>query len=561
MGMKRYNRLDALAFLAVCVCLLPGVAGAIEAEGPALVPEGGVHVDLVQPMTPGLQVPGAEIPGAAQLNIPAGISAVEAAPSPAQIPVMPAAVSAPQAAAVEAAVALSPAAGMDAAPQAEPAPKGQAAVLGEAMSLGAAARQSAETGDMTRVQSASKMTFDSQKTAGSAETPAVEAMSADGAVDQAPVEGRLQPSAPQAKAAAAPERSPYEALTGTWRKISGDGYADEIQITASGNSVMVTDARGYGYSFTNINEGPSDHGVWKGNLLAPGGTVTGETTTRFDGRRLESVSNRYETHWVRIPTDLVERRSLELKDGQLIEQSESTLMRKAFFYFGPYAVKSGINTSNLADPNRPLQTAVYERLSAPSAASQGGGSATATAGQPTQGSSSTLSRLRRVIAGAALAMVPATQALAATGQEAAKQGGAHGAALLGGLIGMALAGLFGWARRDKSSGGGYIDLTGLFNAMKVAAYGLGGGLIGAIAATAITHPAGGGIGFHPGMATLAAVVRGAIGFGIGGFIGWELRDRSSGGGYFDFTGLFNAVKVIGLGLVGAVLGAISVGLL
>jgi hypothetical protein len=371
------------------------------------------------------------------------------------------------------------------------------------------------------------------------------------AASRASDEGGLKPAAPAASKAASLSQSGLRIFAGTWRNVSGPG-SDRMKTTATQDGVQVRYGSSfeYGYGFWNVNAAPVVSSPWRGNALAPGGLVTSETTTRFSGSKIEQISVRTETHWVRIPNRLVETRALEVRDGRLIETSESTLYRKLFFYFGPYTVKTRINTTNLADPARPLTTTVYEREGAPAGGSQASESSSQSAAAASQPGA--LSGASSKGAALAYAAVPA---LAAAGS--APHHGA-GAAALGAVVGFVALGLVGWARRDKSSGGDF-NFTPLFNAIRVAIYGLGGAAVAAVAATAVTHPGGLAFAFHPGAATLRSAAGAAAGFAAGAALGWAERDKNSGGD-FGFGILFNGIKMLIFGLIGAVLGAVGAAL-
>ncbi|HXT01898.1 MAG TPA: hypothetical protein VN915_14580 [Elusimicrobiota bacterium] len=400
------------------------------------------------------------------------------------------------------------------------------------------------------VETALSRGFDqSAERTGDAAEPVLSRETAAGSVSD---EGGLKPASPAAKTpASAPAEASPAVFTGTWRKVSGPGF-DRVRVAASQNGVQVRYGASfqYGYNYSGVNAGTAHDAPWRGGVLAPGGLVTRETTTRFTGTKLEEISVRTETHWVRIPNRLVETRSLEVRDGRLIETSESTLYRKAFFYFGPYSVKTRINTTNLADPARPLTTTVYERETA----AQNGAPASETAQvPPAPPAPGALARASAGLSAAGLAY--AVPALAAAGQAPHHEAAA---AALGAIAGFVAMGLVGWARRDKSSGGDF-NFTPLFNAIRALIYGLGGAAAAAVAATAISRPAGLAFAFHPGAATLRAAIGAAAGFAAGAALGWARRDKNSGGD-FGFGILFNGIKMLIFGLIGAVVGAVGAGL-
>lgn len=474
---------------------------------------------------PGLQAP-ALVPAQAALTPAAAAMAGPAAPAAAAItPELKAAAPAPAAAAVETKTSA----------------VGAAAVLAAGIE-----RARAQDDVATELNRA----FDRSETrSAGADEPVLgrgAAASRDGG------EVGLKPSAPAAEKAAAPSPSALQVLAGVWRKVSGPGF-DRVKTTASQDGVQVRYGSSfeYGYGFSNVNAGVVADSPWRGSAIAPGGLVTRETTTRFSGSKIEQVSVRTETHWVRIPNRLVETRTLEARDGRLIETSESTLYRKVFFYFGPYTVKTRINTTNLADPARPLTTTVYEREGAPASGPQAA-SATDSQSAPAPARPGAPSSASTKLAATAYA-VPA---LAAAGQAAPHHAAA---AAIGAIVGFVALGLVGWARRDKSSGGDF-NFTPLFNAVRVVIYGLGGAAVAAVAATAVTHPGGLAFAFHPGAATLRSAAGAAAGFAAGAALGWARRDKNSGGD-FGFGILFNGIKMLIFGLIGAVVGAVGAGLI
>lgn len=169
-----------------------------------------------------------------------------------------------------------------------------------------------------------------------------------------------QPSSAKASPADKPESTPLEILSGTWRKVSGKGVGGlEVATTKAG--VQLSDRHGWVYQFSGINGPAVADRAWHGSGIAPGGRVTAAETTRFNDAKLEWLRVRTERPMLGIPTQLVTRYSLALRDGLLVQETETTLYRKAFFYFGPYNTRTSINTTNLVDPERPKETTVYER--------------------------------------------------------------------------------------------------------------------------------------------------------------------------------------------------------
>ena len=170
-----------------------------------------------------------------------------------------------------------------------------------------------------------------------------------------------RPQGSRAAAAGTSEASPEDILSGTWRRVSGKGV-EHLAVTSTKAGVRLGDRQGGGYEFSGINGPEVADRPWHGSRIAPGGRVVLVETTRFDDAKLEWRSVRTETPMLWIPTRLVTRYSLALRDGRLIQEREATLYRRAFFYFGPFNTKTSINTSNLVDPERPLERTVYERV-------------------------------------------------------------------------------------------------------------------------------------------------------------------------------------------------------
>lgn len=545
-----------------CLLILVGPARAVDtADAP--VPDAGARgVGAAVPgvgQLPALSVPAIEsVPGADISQVPQAGAAAEASLG-GLVPAAAAALAAPRAQGAAVGPEIKAAAGLPAAPKAAPqaqaAKPGQAAALRQAQGVSAAAAQDEAGG--RRAAQASDRLFDNLE-GGRLGADAPVAGSETGA-GQAP---RLAPASSREAPgrAAAPAAPPYAAFAGIWRKVSGQGSIDRIKVTASPDQVSISWGPSFGYGtggFSRINAGTIQDEPWRGNAAAPGGLVTRQTVTTFSSGVLSSRSERTETHWVRIPNRLVETHSLELRDGRLIETSQSVLYRKLFFYFGPYSVKTRINTTNLADPVQPKTVTVYEREPAARGGSSGGSQAEASGSRQAAPGAAAGGLLSRAFAAAAPMLAVATPALASTAGGAAHAG--LGATALGALIGFVGAGLIGWLRRDKQSGGDIgAGFVVLFNLIKTALYGLAGGVLGAIAATAVHHTGGWGVAVHPGAATVKALVGGAAGFAAGAAAGWLRRDKDPGGDYgAGFAILFNVIRMALYGLGGAVVGAIA----
>ncbi len=231
-----------------------------------------------------------------------------------------------------------------------------------------------------------------------------------------------------------------------------------------------------------------------------------------------------------------------------VHRASSARVLRAAAAFAPQARRSAGARADL----KPALDAMFDRARAgrrdASAVSEGPRSAWRPRG--------VLARFGGRVAGVAAGLsAAAAPALAATSPAASAH---HGdpAVLVGAVAGLILAGIIGYSRRDKSSGGDY-NFTPLFNALRTGGYALGGAIVGAVMATLVHHP--GGFHLALGAATGAVLARAGIGAAAGGLLGWLRRDKSQGG-EFDFTGLFNAIRILGYGLVGAVLGAVSVAL-
>jgi len=155
-----------------------------------------------------------------------------------------------------------------------------------------------------------------------------------------------------------------KALEGAWRLVSGNG-PKLIELAVKGDAVQLRwpeMSYNSGYDFSNINGPAIVDKPWRGNLDAPGGLVTGETTTTFKDGKLEMRSVRTETHVISLPEQVVTTKSLEVQGNRLIQTEEMALYRKLFFYFGPYCVRTTFNTTNLDSSNFGESTAVYERV-------------------------------------------------------------------------------------------------------------------------------------------------------------------------------------------------------
>ena len=178
----------------------------------------------------------------------------------------------------------------------------------------------------------------------------------------------LQAAAPSAEegvpVAVPPSVNSLDIFSGTWRKVSGNG-PDLIRLSVKGGQVQYRWGGShfdYGYDFSNINGPTVVDAPWRGNFLAPGGTVTGETTTAFENGKLVTRHIRTETHLIRIPERLVTTKSLEIQGNRLVHTEEAVLYRRLFFYFGPYSVRTSFNTTNIASPVSYKSTTVYERI-------------------------------------------------------------------------------------------------------------------------------------------------------------------------------------------------------
>jgi len=158
--------------------------------------------------------------------------------------------------------------------------------------------------------------------------------------------------------------NPLKALEGAWRLVSGNG-PKLMELVVKGDAVQLRwpeMSYNSGYDFSNINGPAIVDKPWRGNLDAPGGLVTGETTTTFKDGKLEMRSVRTETHVVSLPEQVVTTKSLQVQGNRLIQTEEMALYRKLFFYFGPYSVRTTFNTTNLDSSNFGKSTAVYERV-------------------------------------------------------------------------------------------------------------------------------------------------------------------------------------------------------
>ncbi|HVA67078.1 MAG TPA: hypothetical protein VNK24_09185 [Elusimicrobiota bacterium] len=155
-----------------------------------------------------------------------------------------------------------------------------------------------------------------------------------------------------------------KALEGAWRLVSGNG-PKLMELVVKGDAVQMRwPEMGYntGYDFSNINGPAIIDKPWRGGVLAPGGLITGETTTTFKDGKLVMRNVSTETHAIRIPEQVVTTKSLEVQGDRLIQTEEMALYRRLFFYFGPYSVRTTFNTTNLDNSNFGKSSAVYERV-------------------------------------------------------------------------------------------------------------------------------------------------------------------------------------------------------
>ncbi|MDE2141775.1 MAG: hypothetical protein KGJ84_05125 [Elusimicrobia bacterium] len=306
-------------------------------------------------------VTGVSVAGFAPLAPPASLNAAVApidaefsAPAPAPTP-----------AAAAAAVAVpAPATAPTAASWPKETPAGTAGRAGLARPISAALGRfpaADSPRDMSRDVENSRRLFDGGAGAGDASASTPE--------EGADVAARVRLGVPSTAARASAPTSPMESaasettgiFSGTWHKISGYGD-DQVKVINSGAGVRVDGEKYTLASFWNINGPTLNDEPWRGSLEAPGGLVTRAQTTSFSGGKLEWRSVRTVTHAFLWPNQFVERRSLVLRGGNLVMKTESTLYRRKFFYFGLFNTRTRVNTTNLADPERPKQTTIYERV-------------------------------------------------------------------------------------------------------------------------------------------------------------------------------------------------------
>jgi hypothetical protein len=150
-------------------------------------------------------------------------------------------------------------------------------------------------------------------------------------------------------------------FAGHWRKVSGDG-PDQLTIDREGDSLAVWEGKGRSSgtnAFRNINGGESKEKYYAGLIARE--YFTDEAT--FANGKLEAKHTtdfRPGLGEAFIPTRLVERRSLELDGRKLTYETEDQMQHRELLWAGPFGAPTDkLNTTDIADPVRPLQRGEY----------------------------------------------------------------------------------------------------------------------------------------------------------------------------------------------------------